>query len=68
MYSIQYFHALFSKDLQKELNTEDELSPIYAQFEHDLGMILAFKLRNVPINKHLECYEKFICTIRRLEK
>lgn len=32
----QYFNALFSKRLQKELNTEDELPPIYAQFEQML--------------------------------
>ncbi|KAH9642173.1 hypothetical protein HF086_002329 [Spodoptera exigua] len=31
----KYFNALFSKDLKTVLNTQDELPPIYAQFEHD---------------------------------
>ena len=35
----KYFKALFSKDLKTELNTQDELPPIYAQFEHDLGIM-----------------------------
>lgn len=63
----KYFNALFAKDLKAELNTENELPPIYAQFEHDLGIMLAFRLRNVPANRRLECYEKLIRTIRQYE-
>lgn len=63
----KYFNALFAKDLRSELNTEDELPPIYAQFEHDLGMMLAFRLRNVHASRRLECYEKLIRTIRLYE-
>lgn len=63
----KYFNALFSKDLAAELNTQDELPPIYAQFEHDLGIMLAFRLRNVPADKRLECYEKLINTVRQYE-
>lgn len=63
----KYFNALFSKDFTAELNTQDELPPIYAQFEHDLGIMLAFRLRNVPADKRLECYEKLINTVRQYE-
>lgn len=63
----KYFNTLFAKDLKAELNTENELPPIYAQFEHDLGIMLAFKLRNVPANRRFECYEKLIGVIRQYE-
>lgn len=61
----KYFDGLFSKNFNAELNTQNELPPIYAQFEHDLGMMLAFRLRNVPANKRLECYEKLINVVRQ---
>ncbi|CAH2098739.1 unnamed protein product [Euphydryas editha] len=47
-------YALFAKDLRAELNTDNELPPIYAQFEHDKGIVLAFRLRNVPANRPLK--------------